>query len=182
MTPLRFAPRRDRVERGGAWGRADVPLLPDFDFYSELQRHAHRNQPAQALCRDRHAARRRRRRASRASSRWIGDIGRASRSPRCASASATKCAITRRAAWTSGRRAGKPSPRAGETEATAKGFAQAGQPTLAVTHRGVIRALFAEATGWDMRGKPPARLDWSAVHVFSLDDEGAPRVERLNVK
>jgi broad specificity phosphatase PhoE len=63
-----------------------------------------------------------------------------------------------------------------------KDVAQAGQPTLAVTHRGVIRALFAEATGWDMRGKPPARLDWSAVHVFSLDEEGAPRVERLNVK
>jgi broad specificity phosphatase PhoE len=63
-----------------------------------------------------------------------------------------------------------------------KDLAQAGQPTLAVTHRGVIRALFAEATGWDMRGKPPARLDWSAVHVFSLDEEGAPRVERLNVK
>jgi broad specificity phosphatase PhoE len=63
-----------------------------------------------------------------------------------------------------------------------KEVAQAGQPTLAVTHRGVIRALFAEATGWDMRGKPPARLDWSAVHVFSLDEEGAPRVERLNVK
>jgi broad specificity phosphatase PhoE len=63
-----------------------------------------------------------------------------------------------------------------------KDVAQAGEPTLAVTHRGVIRALFAEATGWDMRGKPPARLDWSAVHLFSLDAEGAPRIERLNVK
>jgi broad specificity phosphatase PhoE len=63
-----------------------------------------------------------------------------------------------------------------------KDVAQAGQPTLAVTHRGVIRALLAEATGWDMRGKPPARLDWSAVQLFSLDAEGAPRVERLNVK
>ena len=60
--------------------------------------------------------------------------------------------------------------------------AQAGEPTLAVTHRGVIRVLFAEASGWDMRGKPPARLDWSAVHLFSLDAEGAPRIERLNVR
>ena len=42
-------------------------------------------------------------------------------------------------------------------------------PTLAVTHRGVIRAILAEATGWDMRGKPPARLDWDAVHLFMLD-------------
>lgn len=63
-----------------------------------------------------------------------------------------------------------------------KDIAQAGEPTLAVTHRGVIRALFAEATGWDMRGKPPARLDWTAVHLFSVDPQGTPRVERLNVK
>ena len=60
--------------------------------------------------------------------------------------------------------------------------AAAREPTLAVTHRGVIRALLAAATGWDMRGKPPAKLDWDAVHLFRLDEEGAPRVERLNVK
>jgi broad specificity phosphatase PhoE len=60
--------------------------------------------------------------------------------------------------------------------------AAAGEPTLAVTHRGVIRALFAEATGWDMRGKPPAKLEWDAVHLFDLNQAGAPRVERLNVK
>lgn len=61
-------------------------------------------------------------------------------------------------------------------------IAAAGEPTLAVTHRGVIRALFAEATGWDMRGKPPARLAWDAVHLFRVDEAGAPRIERLNVK
>jgi probable phosphoglycerate mutase len=60
--------------------------------------------------------------------------------------------------------------------------AAAGEPTLAVTHRGVIRALLAEASGWDMRGKPPARLEWDAVHLFQVDEAGAPRVERLNVK
>ena len=47
-------------------------------------------------------------------------------------------------------------------------IAAAGTPTLAVTHRGVIRAIFAEATGWDMRGKPPARLEWDAAHLFTL--------------
>ena len=56
------------------------------------------------------------------------------------------------------------------------------EPTLAITHRGVIRVVLAAATGWDMRGKPPAKLDWSAVHLFRLDPAGAPRVERLNVK
>jgi broad specificity phosphatase PhoE len=55
-------------------------------------------------------------------------------------------------------------------------------PTLAITHRGVIRAVLAEATGWDMRGKPPARLDWHAAHFFSLDAQGKPSIERLNVR
>jgi probable phosphoglycerate mutase len=55
------------------------------------------------------------------------------------------------------------------------------QPTLAVTHRGVIRALLAAATGWDMTGKPPARLEWDALHFFTLSD-GAPAIERLNVR
>lgn len=54
-------------------------------------------------------------------------------------------------------------------------------PTLAITHRGVIRAVLALATGWDMRGKPPAKLDWSAVHLFVLEN-GNPRVEQLNAK
>ena len=63
-----------------------------------------------------------------------------------------------------------------------KEIASAGEPTLAVTHRGVIRALFAEATGWDMRGKPPARLEWDAVQLFELDDEGAPSIRQLNLR
>lgn len=61
-------------------------------------------------------------------------------------------------------------------------IAAAGVPTLAVTHRGVIRAVLAEASGWDMRGKPPAKLDWRAVHFFMLDAQGRPSVERLNVR
>jgi broad specificity phosphatase PhoE len=60
--------------------------------------------------------------------------------------------------------------------------AAAGVPTLAITHRGVIRAILAEASGWDMRGKPPAKLDWRAVHFFMLDAQGKPSVERLNVR
>jgi probable phosphoglycerate mutase len=56
------------------------------------------------------------------------------------------------------------------------------EPTLAVTHRGVIRAIFAAASGWDMRGKPPAKLDWGAFHFFRLAPDGMPSVEGLNVK
>lgn len=54
-------------------------------------------------------------------------------------------------------------------------------PTLAITHRGVIRVVLAAATGWDMTGPPPAKLDWDAVHLFRLDG-GQPGVERLNVR
>jgi probable phosphoglycerate mutase len=46
----------------------------------------------------------------------------------------------------------------------------------------VIRAVLAQATGWDMRGKPPAKLDWHAVHFFGLDAQGTPGIERLNVR
>ena len=60
--------------------------------------------------------------------------------------------------------------------------AQKSVPTLALTHRGVIRAILAEASGWDMRGKAPAKLDWSAVHLFVLDGDGRPGVEQLNLK
>jgi len=53
--------------------------------------------------------------------------------------------------------------------------------TVAVTHRGVIRVIFALATGWDMQGRPPAKLDWSALHSFTLDPAGMPSVLQLNI-
>ena len=59
-------------------------------------------------------------------------------------------------------------------------IAGAGQPTLAVTHKGVIRALYALATGWDMTDKPPHKLRDDCVHIFALSPEGAPSVEALN--
>ncbi len=59
--------------------------------------------------------------------------------------------------------------------------ARAARPTVAITHKGVIRAIFALACGWDMTGKPPARLTWSAAHLFALAADGAPAVTRLNL-
>ena len=61
-------------------------------------------------------------------------------------------------------------------------LAELKEPTLAVTHRGVIRAVVASATGWDMLGEPPAKLDWSAVHLFRVGAGGTARIERLNAK
>ncbi len=57
----------------------------------------------------------------------------------------------------------------------------AGQDTGAVTHKGVIRAIFAQAMDWDMTGRPPTRLDWTAAHIFTVDNQGRPAVEKLNL-
>ncbi len=45
----------------------------------------------------------------------------------------------------------------------------------------MIRALLGLATGWNFLGKPPARLDWSAAHLFALEPDGRPRIDRLNL-
>ncbi len=65
--------------------------------------------------------------------------------------------------------------------AVTQDIARAGRPTLAIAHRGVLRALLCLATGWDMMGKPPIKLDWTAAHIFRLDERGWPAVERVNV-
>ncbi len=59
--------------------------------------------------------------------------------------------------------------------------AAAGRPTLAVTHRGVIRAIYALAVGWDMTGKPPAKLREACAHVFAIAGDGTPAVVELNI-
>ena len=41
---------------------------------------------------------------------------------------------------------------------------------VAVTHKGVIRAGFAAALGWDMTDDLPFRVDWQAGHLFSFQD------------
>ncbi|MCH7710073.1 MAG: histidine phosphatase family protein [Proteobacteria bacterium] len=60
-------------------------------------------------------------------------------------------------------------------------IAEAGEPTVAVTHKGVVRAALALATGWDMVDKWPVEIDWSSVHLFAVDGEGRLTAERLNI-
>jgi broad specificity phosphatase PhoE len=55
------------------------------------------------------------------------------------------------------------------------------RPTLAITHRGVIRALLALATGWTMVETEPVRLARHAAHLFDIGADGRPAVERLNM-
>lgn len=59
--------------------------------------------------------------------------------------------------------------------------AASGADSLAVTHRGVIRALYALATGWPMVGKPPARLRDPALNLFELKPDGSVAVRALNL-
>ena len=60
-------------------------------------------------------------------------------------------------------------------------IAEAGKPTVAVTHKGVVRAALALATGWDMVDKWPVEIDWSSVHLFAVDGGGRLTAERLNI-
>jgi len=60
-------------------------------------------------------------------------------------------------------------------------IAAAKSDMLAVTHRGVIRALYALASGWDMTGKPPTKLGEDCLHLFAITSDGRPRVDRLNL-
>lgn len=41
-----------------------------------------------------------------------------------------------------------------------------------VVHGGLIKALYAHTTGWNLRGEPPEPLCWEAVHCFRLDKWG----------
>lgn len=54
-------------------------------------------------------------------------------------------------------------------------------PTVAVSHKAVIRALLSLATGWDMSDRQPCRLDWSCLHLFDVAADGSLRVRQLNV-
>lgn len=50
-----------------------------------------------------------------------------------------------------------------------------------VTHKGVIRAVYAAARGWDMMGKIPDKLDWECLHIFNWSHDDGLAIERLNV-
>lgn len=59
--------------------------------------------------------------------------------------------------------------------------ARNGHPTVAVSHHGIIRALFSLATGWNMAGPPGEKFRWGAMHQFRVAKGGRLSVERINV-
>jgi broad specificity phosphatase PhoE len=60
-------------------------------------------------------------------------------------------------------------------------IARMGEPVVAVSHKAAIRALLALATGWDMQGRQPVRLDWHCLHFFAVHRDGQVTLERPNV-
>jgi 2,3-bisphosphoglycerate-dependent phosphoglycerate mutase len=54
-------------------------------------------------------------------------------------------------------------------------------PTIFVTHKGVLRALYALATGWSMAEKGSDKLRDGTAHSFRVSADGAPSVEKLNI-
>ena len=55
------------------------------------------------------------------------------------------------------------------------------QPTVAVTHKGVIRALYALAVDWDMTDRPPDKLRDDCAQLFSVGAEGRVDIAALNL-
>jgi probable phosphoglycerate mutase len=56
-----------------------------------------------------------------------------------------------------------------------------GKPVVAISHKGVIRALYARACAWDMTGRAPEKLRDGCAHRFLLGPDGAPKTDQLNV-
>jgi broad specificity phosphatase PhoE len=50
----------------------------------------------------------------------------------------------------------------------------AGDPVVAVTHKGVMRAVYAEAVGWNMLGKPPHKMEDGVAQVYEIGPGGRP--------
>ena len=61
------------------------------------------------------------------------------------------------------------------------GVAELGNSVVAVSHNGVLRAVLAAATGWDMTCKPPLRLQPGTLHRFLVAHDGTISIVECNV-
>ena len=54
---------------------------------------------------------------------------------------------------------------------------------IAITHKGIVKALLGLACGWDLTGKSPVRLDWTRAHRFRFDPAtGAFTLDEPNIR
>ncbi len=51
-------------------------------------------------------------------------------------------------------------------------IASSERDSAAVVHKGIIRCIYALASGWDMRGESPVDFAWDAIHQFELTPDG----------
>ncbi|KQT41979.1 hypothetical protein ASG43_16990 [Aureimonas sp. Leaf454] len=61
------------------------------------------------------------------------------------------------------------------------GLSALDRDTVCVTHKGVLRALFARALDWDMRGKAPVTLRDGCCHRLVLREGGVLSLETPNI-
>jgi probable phosphoglycerate mutase len=59
--------------------------------------------------------------------------------------------------------------------------ASSDRATVAVSHHGVLRALYSLATGWSMAGPSPEKFQRGAMHCFHIADDGKLSVDRINI-
>ncbi len=52
---------------------------------------------------------------------------------------------------------------------------------VCVAHKGIIRAIYAKATGWNMLGKPPEKLRDNSAHLFKVSRSGSLEVSQMNL-
>lgn len=57
-----------------------------------------------------------------------------------------------------------------------------GRPRLVVTHRGIIRAFYALATGWDLTGETAERLSRRRAQIFRAHTDGTVEIVALNAR
>ncbi len=53
-------------------------------------------------------------------------------------------------------------------------------PLSVVAHHGIIRALYALATGWNMVDRLPQKFRFGEMHHFLVESDGHIQIERLN--
>ena len=55
------------------------------------------------------------------------------------------------------------------------------EDTIAVCHKGVIRAAYAMAVGWDMKSKPNDKILDNCLHIFEVEYGGLLSIVEMNV-
>jgi len=60
-------------------------------------------------------------------------------------------------------------------------IAKSEKSVVAVAHKGVLRALYAAATNWDMLGKPKEKIRDNCAHLFQVSSTGMISVKTMNI-